>query len=139
MIAAARRTRHPRDVRYLVLLLCVACHGATTLHPIPGSDKDDGHGELAGASARLLTSDQGSGADPLSPRRRKRVDDEYGGSEYASYTVPTWTTPPPGAHRTYPRYAQTAGLTGAIEGTISWRGALPTKRATACGPEIRCC
>jgi hypothetical protein len=125
-------TWHPVRVR-IGLLLVFACQRNTTLHPVPGGDKDDGHGDLAGASSKLLTEGEGS-ADPFAPRKRRPGDeDEWGGSTYASYVVPSWTsTAPP--HRTYPRHAQTAGLAGAIEGQITWRGALPGKRETACGP-----
>jgi hypothetical protein len=48
--------------------------------------------------------------------------------------VPNWSTPP-AVHRTYPRHRQVTGLGGAIEGTITWKGALPAKRATPCGPQ----
>jgi len=132
LIAGERPPRHPDRVRVLVLMASVvACRGGTALHPA-GSDNDDGHGILGNASAKLLTSDD-DGDDPFAPRPHKEADDEFGGSDYSTYTVPSWTAPTP-AHRTSPRHVQTAGLTGAIEGRVTWRGAIPEQRATPCGP-----
>lgn len=137
-------TWHPYEVRLVLFVALVSCHPAAPLSPVSGtcskvkdpqcSDKDDGAGVLANASSRLLSGD-GNETDPMAPRKKKRTpeEDEYGGADYAGYVVPGWT-PPPSVHRTYPRHAQVAGLAGAIEGTITWRGALPPKRSTTCGP-----
>jgi hypothetical protein len=115
-----------------VLLALIACRSNSPLHPVAGDDKDEGHGDLASASAKLMTSED-SGADPFAPRR-KRQDDAFGGTTYGSYVVPNWTSPT-AVHRTYPRHQQQVGLAGAIEGTITWKGALPGKRAMPCGPQ----
>ncbi len=120
-------------MRWMVVSLAVvACRSAPPLDPA-GSDKDDGHGELASASAKLLTS-EGSGVDPFAPRPRRRDDGAFGGSTYAGYVVPSWQTPS-NVHRTYARHQQQPNLAGAIEGQITWRGAIPGKRATPCGPQ----
>lgn len=115
-----------------------------------GGDRDEGHGLLARASSKMMTS-----ADedpPLVPERRVRVvEDDYedgyayggaayggdiygvpgafGGASYASYTVPPW--PYPSVNR-MPSYSYRQELRGAIEGTVSWRGATPTL-TTSCG------
>ncbi len=98
-----------------------------------GGSQDDGAGDLANASTKLLTQD-GSGADPFAPRKRKRDDAALGGTTYGNYVVPEWQNAPD-AHRTYPRHQQQPGLGGAIEGAITWRGAVPGKRQTPCGPQ----
>lgn len=116
-------------MRWLVVLW-LGCRSAPPAAPAGGSN-DDGAGELAQASALLLTS-EGSGVDPFAPRPR-RDDGALGGTTYGNYVVPTWPSPV-GVHRTYPRHQQVSNLAGAIEGRITWRGAVPGKRATACGP-----
>ncbi len=121
-----------------------AC-GATpsTLSAVPGNDRDEGHGELAKASTKFMTSEQEDDDLFVSSGRRpvRRDPDEYGGSPYggssyggAGYTgfvVPNWSYP--SVNRT-PKYNQVTGLSGAIEGVISWRGAVPAKRSSPCGP-----
>jgi hypothetical protein len=124
---------------------------AQPLYPA-GSNHDEGHGMLARASSKMMTSDEADA--PLVPERRARVgdDDEYedgadyggatyggsaygipdgafGGASYAAYTVPPW--PYPSVNR-MPSYSYRQDLRGAIEGTISWRGATPTL-TTTCG------
>lgn len=111
-----------------------------------GSDRDEGHGMLARASAKMLTSDEDESA-ALPERRVRVIEDDYevgaeyggaeygvpdqafGGASYASYTVPPW--PYPSVSR-MPTYSYRQDLRGAIEGTVSWRGATPTL-TTACG------
>lgn len=118
-------------MRWLVVLL-LGCRPAPPAAPLGGS-QDDGAGDLANASTKLMT-EEGSGADPFAPRRRKRDDAALGGTTYGNYVVPNWQGTP-SVHRTYPRHQQQAGLAGAIEGSITWRGAVPGKRQTPCGPQ----
>jgi hypothetical protein len=53
----------------------------------------------------------------------------YGGATYAAYAPPPWGYP--SVNRT-PHYQQQVGLNAALEGTVSWRGAVP-KVTSACG------
>lgn len=124
--------RSPRGM-WPGVLVALACKGGAPLHPIAGDDRDDGHGELAAASSKLMTA-EGSGADPFAPRTRP-VDPALGGTTYGDYVVPDWSMPT-AVHRTYPQHRQQAGLAGAIEGTITWKGPLPGKRETPCGPQV---
>lgn len=121
-------------MKWLLLWLVAGCRPAQPAAPV-GGDQDDGAGDLANASSKLLTED-GSGVDPFAPRKRRRDDGAFGGTVYGGkdYVVRDWQSNP-NAHRTYPRHQQQAGLGGAIEGRITWRGAIPAKRATACGPQ----
>jgi hypothetical protein len=125
----------------------LACHRqAAPLFPA-GTTYDEGHGELALASIRLLTpadappaeprrsSDEAAWGDPDDPAGALDPagsfgGDAYGGSTYAGYIVPTWHSV---SVERRPRYRQTAGLSGAIEGVVSWRGAVPGKLTTSCG------
>ena len=116
-----------------------ACGGSPPKLFPAGTDKDDGHGELAKASSRFMTSEQSeedlfTSSGRSAPRTEYGGDayggDPYGGSGYAGFVVPSWSYP--SVNRT-PKYNQTTGLSGAIEGTISWRGATPAKRVTTCG------
>jgi hypothetical protein len=122
-----------------------------------GSDKDDGYGDLAQKSARLLTSD--SAEAPFAPLRHRppRSDgDPYGGNAYGGDSDgagdPAVALPAgcrdagpcgPGAVAPSVRvahYNAVPGLTGAIEGTVSWRGTLPAPVVTGCGaiePSVR--
>lgn len=118
-------------MRWLVVLL-LGCRPAQPAAPLGGS-QDDGAGDLANASTRLMTA-EGSDADPFAPRKRKRDDAALGGTTYGNYVVRSWQGSP-GVHRTYPRHEQKPGLAGAIEGAITWRGAVPGKRQTPCGPQ----
>ena len=129
-------------------LLGIALVGCGSPTPRPtlyaaGSDKDDGHGLLARASATLLTSE---GAEPSSfPARSRRTayggstygGDAYGGSgaayggaHYGNYAPPAWTYP---SVNRAPHYTSLAGLTGVVEGVVTWRGAPPARLATSCG------
>ncbi len=144
------------EMRHLLAVLAASTMSIATacqrpaqqpLYPA-GSDRDEGHGLLARASSRMLTSDDPEPA--LVPERRVRVvedDYEYGGSEYggdtygmppdgafggasyATYTVPPW--PYPSVNR-MPSYAYRQDLRGAVEGTLTWRGPTPTL-TTSCG------
>lgn len=125
----------------------LACHGpAAPLWPA-GSSYDEGHGDLALASMKLLTS---APTEEPAVGRRTRPDltddpddppdppgtpggfggDAYGGSGYANFVVPDWHSVTI-EHK--PRYRQTLGLSGAVEGVVSWRGAPPAGLATSCG------
>ncbi len=128
-------------------LAVTACGGGSPRQPLyaAGDDKDDGHGLLARASSRLLT-DNESVPDPFAPQR-SRIDaayggsiyggdaygmyggDAYGGAAYAAYTPAPWGYP---SVNRMPTYTQKAGLESAIEGTITWRGAMPAV-TTRCG------
>lgn len=130
-----------------ILLLAVAACGSghrSQLYPA-GSDKDDGYGDLAQKSARLLTGDPADGSLFGSRRSHRRHDgDPYGGNPYGgtSYGGDPYGNPADAAPAVSPartigphatRYNPTAGLTGAIEGTVTWRGTPPAPIVTACG------
>ena len=125
-----------------------ACHGPSEpLYPA-GSSSDDGHGELAQASMRLLTRasdaalakqrpppptdpDAADPDDPDPPTAATSADGaEDGGASYGSYVVPLWHSV---ATERRPRYRLIADLSGAIEGVVSWRGPAPARLTTACG------
>lgn len=117
----------PRSRASLVLVTALACGPPRARLPPAGSPQDDGDGWLARLSVRLLT------AEPTAtPIAGDTGGDTYGGATYAGYVVPPWSYP--AVDRT-PGYVVEAGLTGAIEGTITWRGALPVV-ASACGPIV---
>jgi hypothetical protein len=125
----------------------VACRAPQQAPMFPaGSDKDDGYGDLAQKSARLLIGD-GDDAALFPPRhRRARAGSAYGGDPYGGALyggdayggAPIAPGPPPPVLQ---RYTPTTGLTGTIEGTVTWRGALPRPLSTACGafenPSVR--
>ena len=126
----------------LVIALAAACGPSrgSPMYPA-GSDKDDGYGELAQKSARLLTHD---GADPVTlALRRPHVHpgDPYGGDPYGGAaaadddSVPAAALAP--ADPPARRYHAVAGLTGIVEGTVRWRGAPPPPLDTACGTIAR--
>jgi hypothetical protein len=136
-----------RERAVLLIAAAVACGSPQRSRMYPaGSDKDDGYGDLARMSARLSIG--GGSASPFAahrPRRASPEADAYGGDPYggASYGDATTDSGAPiapalgngGMPRTAPpRYVPTAGLTGAIEGTVTWRGAPPPRLTTACGP-----
>ena len=131
------------------LAVMTACGPKSPHQPLyaAGTDRDDGTGQLAQASSRLLTSgetEDGLPAKPAVPRRY--VDPEYGGDQYGgdpyggtayggtsygAYSPPPWGYP---SVNRAPHYQQQVGLSAAIEGTVSWKGALPAKVVTSCGP-----
>ncbi len=137
-----------------LVFAAIACHPrppTATLYPA-GDEHDEGHGQLAQASARFLTADEVAPAKPVAERRRRRDyggdsygdsygsygGDLYGGGGYANWHVPQWNWSNP--NRT-PHYNATGNLTGAIEGVISWSGPPPARVTTACGaienPSVR--
>jgi hypothetical protein len=143
----------------LLVALAAACGSSQRSRMYPaGSDKDDGYGDLAQKSARWLTSTEPE-ASLFTPgrHRRARADgdpyggDPYGGDPYggalyggdayggAATLPPTLRTPPGRPRRAH--YNAITGLIGAIEGTVTWRGALPPPVVTACGtfdnPSVR--
>lgn len=131
----------------LLAIATIACGAPAQQHPLygAGTEKDEGHGMLAQASAKLMTSDaiEPEGLAPARPPRPTYDDGyggqgyggdiygggTYGGQSYANYVAPAWGYP--SVNRT-PSYQQKANLASSIEGTISWRGATP-KVTTACG------
>lgn len=138
----------------LLITLLAACSSPQRSRMYPaGTDRDDGYGDLAQMSARLYLNN-GSDA-PFAPRRHRRARpdvDAYGGDAYGGASDPVDDQASdavdlgysPGGAPIFPalqngtpapptRYTPTAGLTGAIEGTVRWRGAPPPPVATACG------
>jgi len=132
-----------------LLIALVACSSPQRSPMYPaGTDRDDGYGDLARMSARLTLGGR-SDAPAFGARRsnRARPDGEpYGGEPYtddddsdsdsdrdagdpAAPHDPS--APPPSTAG--PRYTPVAGLTGAIEGAVTWRGAAPLPRAAPCG------
>lgn len=128
----------------LVVLALIACRETTPIHPLypAGTDRDDGHGQLANASTSLLTAeDEPPRGRTVDVPRRYRDDDDgddrhayggpgYGGASYASYRPPPWTYPT--ATRT-PGFTVRAGLSGVVEGTITRAGREAPAVTTACG------
>ncbi|HEX4421622.1 MAG TPA: carboxypeptidase-like regulatory domain-containing protein [Kofleriaceae bacterium] len=140
-----------RAVVVVVVVAAVACGRPSrpVMYPA-GSDKDDGYGDLAQQSAHLSTSDDDDA--PFPPHHRHHADGApYGGDPYgAAYNddddpsdavdlrASRWGR----LHARNPPHATPAtALTGAIEGTVTWRGARPPALTTACGtiehPSVR--
>ncbi len=131
----------------LPLLGALSCGAPAQHQPLyaAGTERDDGHGILARASSHLMTDDDGD--SPTLPARNsipRRYDESYGGAgyggdayggssyggaTYASYAPPPWGYP---SVNRMPHYQQQVGLSAALAGTISWRGAIP-KLTTSCG------
>jgi hypothetical protein len=133
-----------------LLVLVVACGGAArdSLSKKPGDDHDEGGGLIAQASRHLRTG--GDGDDAFADRQKRRAGaygggayggdpyggasyggDPYGGTSYGNWTMPQWSYQTPNR---LPRYTVAPGLTGAVEGAITWIGPPPAKVQTACGP-----
>ncbi len=106
---------------------------------------DEGAGELAKSSVRL---EIGADEPDRSTTRAATAfggdlyggdaygggmygGDPYGGTTYAGWAVPQWVYQPPNR---VPPYRAATGLTGAIEGVVTWAGPLPGKVQSACGP-----
>lgn len=141
-----------RELAVPLIAALAACGSPQRPRMYPaGTDRDDGYGDLAQMSARLWIGNGSNAAPPAAHRGgRARGDgnryggDPYGGEGYGEggddatmgSGAPTFTTLQGGtaAGATPPRYTPTTGLTGAIEGTITWRGAPPAPLTTACGP-----
>ena len=131
----------------LPLLGALSCGGPAKHQPLyaAGTERDDGHGILARASSHLMTDDDGAApalpARNPNPRRYEGAvggdtyggdaygGSPYGGATYATYVPAQWSYP---SVNRMPHYQQQVGLSAAIEGTISWRGAIP-KVTSSCG------
>lgn len=117
-------------MRRLVLIALaggLACRSGTPpLHPA-GAGHDDGHGDLARAALHFTRAEDSEGVyvEPARPPE----DGEYGGGTYGGGAVPPWQYT--AANRV--KYPPATRPAGAIEGVVTWRGALPAKRKTACG------
>jgi polysaccharide lyase family 4-like protein len=132
----------------LLVAALVACSSSPRPHLYPaGSDKDDGYGDLAQKSARFLTSTE-TEASLFPPHRHHSPPsgdpyggDPYGGAAYGGtmYNVDDVSDAaiPKAWNRRHlpqsPSGTPTTGLTGAIEGTVTWRGAIPAPLVTTCG------
>lgn len=146
--------RHAYGVRrLLVIALALGCGGTQRVPLSRGGDNDEGAGELAQASMGLRTPDGSDGDtiagfdDNTTSRRSHRYGasyggdayggdpyggDPYGGTSYAAWRMPQWNYATP--NRT-PHYQINVGLTGSIEGSVTWNGPLPSKLAASpCGP-----
>lgn len=122
----------------------MACHAQTAaLAPAGSGPNDEGAGELARWSSRILTSDEPEAPPAAETHRHRRGEayveptggtpyggGAYGGTAYANYHPPVWNYTSPNRQ---PRYATATSLSGAIEGTVSWAGPPPPKVTTACG------
>lgn len=131
-------------MRLVALVALVACGG--TQHaklPKAGDEHDDGAGLLARASTNLalgqpdenVTESAGhgwGGATYGGDVYGGSVygGDPYGGATYGSWTIPTWSYQAPNR---MPKYNVVAGLSGSVEGTVTWTGTLPPRVLTACG------
>lgn len=145
------------SARAVLLVAVLAACGPSQRSPLypAGTDRDDGYGDLAQKSASLVTSSETEAeAELFVPRHHHRArysgdpygGDPYGGAMYGSdpfdgmLDVPAQ---PPWGHASVlaPSYNPAVGLTGAIEGTVTWRGAPPAPLTTACGafdnPSVR--
>lgn len=133
-------------MRLAVLVAIAACGGASRA-PLSkaGDERDDGAGLLARASTRLMTGDGSGGLGESRASARAYGGDSYGGdpygaasyggdpyggASYAGWAVPQWNFTAPNR---IPRYNVVPGLTGAIEGTVTWTGPPPGKLTSACG------
>ena len=136
----------------MALIASIACRteAAAPLYPV-GTEKDDGHGELARASSKFLTA-EGSDEGDVNGQNVNAVQqynlyggdpygggvyggglyggDPYGGGMYAGGYPAPWQYAP---QLHVPHYDVQTGLTGSIEGNVSWSGAAPPRVATACG------
>ncbi|HUJ58904.1 MAG TPA: carboxypeptidase-like regulatory domain-containing protein [Kofleriaceae bacterium] len=119
--------------RALAWLVVVAACGGSTHAPLAraGDAYDDGGGELARSSMRLTLGGDDRAAAPEAARARGGYGgDAYGGAGYAGWTMPSWNYAAPSR---VPHYNVASGLSGSIEGVVTWSGAAPPKLATACG------
>ncbi|MBA3393778.1 MAG: hypothetical protein H0T89_14110 [Deltaproteobacteria bacterium] len=121
-------------MRLVVVVIAVigACGGRPAqapLHPA-GSERDDGHGLLAQASAQILIDEADEKLQAATHHGAAYGGAAYGGQSYATFEVPAWPVAVP--NRT-PKYNQVPNLGGAIDGVVRWRGAVPSKLATSCG------
>lgn len=128
----------------LLIATLAACGSQQRSRMYPaGSDRDDGYGDLARKSAHLFIGD-GSDA-PFAPLHHRARPDAYGGDPYGGTAYGGDDDPDPedafdlGTTAAPLRYTPEVGLTGAIDGTVTWRGPLPVPLTTACGavPGVR--
>jgi hypothetical protein len=129
-------------VRAGLLLAAVAACGGHAQPAVnkAGDQQDEGAGELAKASIQLsLGGAERGGLFAHEAHRQYGGDayggsmyggDPYGGASYAGWTIPQWTYAAPNR---LPHYNVASGLTGALDGLVTWTGAAPGKLATACG------
>ena len=141
-------------VRLLPAFIAIAlgCGGTQRTPLTRGGDNDEGAGELAQASMALRTPDDSddniSGFDDDTRRSRALAygysyggnsyggdpygGNPYGGASYAGWRMPQWNYSTPS--RT-PHYQINVGLTGSIEGAVTWNGPPAQKLASSpCGP-----
>jgi hypothetical protein len=130
-------------VRLVALVALVACGGTqgTKLAPA-GDEHDDGAGLLARASTSLALGNPDETTESSEPGWTGDAyggeayggsvygGDPYGGTTYGSWTIPTWSYSAPNR---MPKYNVVAGLSGSVEGTVTWTGTPPPKVTTACG------
>jgi hypothetical protein len=139
-------------VRLVALVALVACGGTPrTRLAKAGDEHDDGAGLLARASTNLALGEPEvteapergwggatNGGDAYSGDAYggdayggdTYGSNMYGGATYGSWTIPTWSYSAPNR---MPKYNVVAGLSGAVEGTVTWTGTPPPKVATTCG------
>ena len=136
----------------VIVLGAIACGSPQKVKLAPsGDDRDEGAGELAHAAQKFQTADgdEPGFASEQRPARNYDYDgayggdpyggdpyggfggDPYGGTGYANWRPPQWSYSVPNR---MPRYTVSVGLTGAIEGTVTWNGQLPARVTSACGP-----
>jgi hypothetical protein len=124
---------------FVIAIGAIACRPQTRpLEPAVGSEADDGHGELARASAALrMGGDSGPAfTDSTGQWYGSLAGAEYGGGAYGgpSYASPVPSAPPLRFRHHFHvphRYAASV-LTGALEGTVSWTA--PPPRGPCVGP-----
>ena len=144
----------------VLAIAAIACRsdgGAPSPLAPAGDEKDDGHGMLTTAISRVALGDGDGSAVVADDSAPARTDgdyvayggdayggmlyggDPYGGALYGGviYGGPNWTAGQP-----HPiKYEQQDGLTGSLEGTVTWQGPPPPRIATACGlidnPSVR--
>lgn len=115
-----------RSLLVVVVVALGGCGAKPTPLAVAGSDKDDGHGELAQASTQFMTSEH-EGLEAMPPGIGGAT---YGGAAYAGYVVPPWSVTPPARARSY---RQLPNLTGAIEGTVALTPTPTPAPAPNCG------
>jgi hypothetical protein len=135
--------------RAALLLLAggVACRPPPTQTMWPaGTDRDDGHGELARASAQIwIGENSGPGFGDSRSRRFDDVGgdsyggsiyggDAYGGLGYGAYPIPQMRAYSYLGRARYNAATATTGLTGAIEGVVMWAGAAPPRMSCGAPP-----
>lgn len=143
-----------RTVLPVAVLLACGSSQRSRMYPA-GSDQDDGYGDLAQKSARLLTSTEAESPlfTPHHRHRARAAGDPYGGNPYGGAVygedpsddlLDLAISSLSRGHASAPRparYKPTSGLTGAIEGTVTWHGVPPAPVITACGaienPSVR--